>query len=188
MSINIGWRNLIALIASAAVATAVAKPLTAQQPGAIDGLGIYVTTANGQIKVVAPIDNTPAAKAGIMAGDIIVALDDEPMQGLTLSQAVEKMRGPVNTTIKLTIMRSGRETPIEFSMIRAVIRQGAGRQAAAPETSAEAENYQLANDVNTREVWAAFINRYKTGFYTTLARGKLQRLLDAEAANKPKEP
>jgi hypothetical protein len=93
--------------------------------GAIDGLGIYVMATNGQIEVLAPIDNTPAAKAGIMAGDIIVTLDDEPVQGLTLSQAVERMRGPLNTSIKLTIMRSGRDTPIEFSMTRAVIREGA---------------------------------------------------------------
>jgi membrane-associated protease RseP (regulator of RpoE activity) len=93
--------------------------------GAIEGLGVFITDENGQIKVQAPIDNTPAAKAGIMAGDIIVALDDQPVQGLTLSQVATKMRGPVNTTIKLTIMRSGRDTPIELSLIRAVIRQSA---------------------------------------------------------------
>jgi hypothetical protein len=91
----------------------------------IDGLGILVRDTNGQIEVVAPIGNTPAARAGIMAGDIIVALDDEPLQGLTLNQAVEKMRGPVNTRIRLTIMRSGGDAPIELSMARAVIRESA---------------------------------------------------------------
>jgi len=91
----------------------------------IDGLGVYVTLANGQIKIVAPIDNMPAAKAGIMAGDIVVALDGEPVQGLALGQVVEKMRGPVNTRIKLTIMRSGHDAPIEFSIARDAIREGA---------------------------------------------------------------
>jgi hypothetical protein len=93
--------------------------------GAIDGLGVYVTAADGQIKIVAPMENMPAAKAGIMAGDIIVALDGEPVQGLSLAQVVEKMRGPVNTSIKLTIMRSGQDAPIELSIARDVVREGA---------------------------------------------------------------
>jgi hypothetical protein len=91
---------------------------------AIDGLGVYVTAANGQIKIVAPIGNMPAAKAGILPGDVIVALDGEPVQGLTLGQVVEKLRGPVNTSVKLTIMRSGRDAPIELSIARDVIREG----------------------------------------------------------------
>ena len=66
---------------------------------------------DGLIKVVAPIDDTPAAKAGILANDIITELDGEQVQGLTLNQAVEKMRGPVNTKIKLTIMRKGQDKP-----------------------------------------------------------------------------
>jgi carboxyl-terminal processing protease len=69
--------------------------------GEFGGLGIEVTMEEGLIKVVAPIDDTSAAKAGIMANDIITHLDEEPVQGLTLNQVVEKMRGPVNTTIKL---------------------------------------------------------------------------------------
>src|SRR5262249_23887514 len=68
-----------------------------QTRGEFGGLGIEVTMEDGLIKVVAPIDETPAAKAGVMANDIITHLDDEPVQGLTLNQAVEKMRGPVNT-------------------------------------------------------------------------------------------
>ena len=104
----------------------------------IEGLGVLVMATNGQIEVVAPIDSTPAAKAGIMAGDIIVALDDQSLQGLTLNQAVERMRGPVNTGIKLTIIRSGHDTPIEFSLIRAVIRQGAAAPRCLPASQPEA--------------------------------------------------
>jgi carboxyl-terminal processing protease len=77
---------------------------------------------DGLIKGVAPIDDTPAAKAGIMANDIITKLDEEQVQGLTLNQAVEKMRGPVNTKIKLTIMRKGQDKPVEVSITRDVIR------------------------------------------------------------------
>src|SRR6185436_8831549 len=79
------------------------------------------------VKVVAPIDETPAAKAGVMANDIITHLDDEAVQGLTLNQAVEKMRGPVNTKIKLKIMRKGADKPVEISITRDVIRVRAVR-------------------------------------------------------------
>src|SRR6478609_7243330 len=73
--------------------------------GEFGGLGIEVTMEEGLIKVVAPIDETPAAKAGIMSNDMITHLDDQPVQGLTLDQAVEKIRGRVNTKIKLKIIR-----------------------------------------------------------------------------------
>src|SRR5262249_45505615 len=73
------------------------------------GLGVEVTMEEGLIKVVAPSDETPAAKAGIMDNVIITHLDDEPVQGLTLNQAVEKMRGPENSKIKLKIMRKGQD-------------------------------------------------------------------------------
>ena len=98
------------------------RDMQVQTRGEFGGLGIEVTMEDGLIKVVAPIDETPAAKAGIMANDIITQLDDEPVQGLTLNQAVEKMRGPVNTKIKLTIMRKGQDKPIEVSITRDVIR------------------------------------------------------------------
>src|SRR5439155_4100037 len=91
------------------------------------GLGIEVTMEEGLIKVVAPIDDTPAAKAGVMANDIITHLDDEAVQGLTLNQAVEKMRGPVNTKIRLKIMRKGQDKPTEVSITRDVIRVRAVR-------------------------------------------------------------
>jgi carboxyl-terminal processing protease len=74
------------------------------------------------VKVVAPIDDTPAAKAGVMANDLITKLDAEQVHGLTLNQAVEKMRGPVNTTIKLTIIRRGSDKPIDVTILRDVIR------------------------------------------------------------------
>jgi carboxyl-terminal processing protease len=96
--------------------------MEAEIRGEFGGLGIELTTENGLLKVVAPIADTPAAKAGVMADDIITKLNDEPVRGLTLNQAVEKMRGPVNTKIKLTIARNGRDKPIVVTMVRDVIR------------------------------------------------------------------
>jgi carboxyl-terminal processing protease len=97
------------------------REMQAQTRGEFGGLGIEVTMEDGLIKVVAPIDETPAAKAGIMANDIITHLDDAPVQGLTLNQAVEKMRGPESSKIKLKIMRKGQDKPIEISITRARI-------------------------------------------------------------------
>src|SRR3954466_1128966 len=98
------------------------RDMQVQTRGEFGGLGIEVTMEDGLIKVVSPIDDTPASKAGVMANDIITKLDDEQVQGLTLNQAVEKMRGPVNTKIKLTIMRKGQDKPIEVSIMRDIIR------------------------------------------------------------------
>jgi len=98
------------------------KDMQVQTRGEFGGLGIEVTMEDGLVKVVTPIDETPAAKAGILANDIITALDGEQVQGLTLNQAVEKMRGPVNTKIKLTIMRKGQDKPIEVAITRDIIR------------------------------------------------------------------
>jgi carboxyl-terminal processing protease len=98
------------------------KDMQIQTRGEFGGLGIEVTMEDGLVKVVAPIDETPAHKAGVLAGDIITHLDDEPVQGLTLNQAVEKMRGPVNTKIRLKIMRKGVEKPTEVTIVRDIIR------------------------------------------------------------------
>jgi carboxyl-terminal processing protease len=98
------------------------RDMQVQTRGEFGGLGIEVTMEDGLIKVVAPIDETPAAKAGVMANDIITHLDDEAVQGLTLNQAVDKMRGPVNTKIKLKIMRKGQDKPTELSITRDIIR------------------------------------------------------------------
>jgi carboxyl-terminal processing protease len=98
------------------------RDMQAQTRGEFGGLGIEVTMEEGLIKVVAPIDETPAAKAGIMANDIITHLDEQPVLGLTLDQAVEKMRGRVNTKIKLKISRKGQDKPIDVSITRDIIR------------------------------------------------------------------
>src|ERR1700741_681683 len=98
------------------------RDMQVQTRGEFGGLGIEVTVEDGLIKVVAPIDETPAAKAGIMANDIITHLDDDAVQGLTLNQAVEKMRGAPNTKIRLKVMRKGKEGPLEITLVRDVIR------------------------------------------------------------------
>src|SRR6186997_1050639 len=98
------------------------RDMQVQTRGEFGGLGIEVTMEDGLIKVVSTIDDTPASKAGIMANDIITQLDDEQVQGLTLKQAVEKMRGPVNTKIRLKIVRKGSDNPIEVTLVRDNIR------------------------------------------------------------------
>ncbi len=97
------------------------RDMQVQTRGEFGGLGIEVTMENGVVKVVAPIEDTPAAKAGIMSGDFITALDKEQIQGLTLQEAVEKMRGPVNAPITLTIVRKGVDDPFDVKMVRDVI-------------------------------------------------------------------
>src|SRR5499425_200050 len=103
------------------------RDMQVQTRGEFGGLGIEVTMEDGLIKVVSPIDDTPASRAGIMANDIITNLDDEAVQGLTLNQAVEKMRGPVNTKIKLKIMRKGQDKPVEVAITRDIIRVRSAR-------------------------------------------------------------
>jgi len=90
--------------------------------GEFGGLGLEVTMEDGLIKVVTPIDDTPAAKAGLMAGDVITRLDDQSVDGVTLNQAVDKMRGPVNSKVKLTIVRKGQDKPIDVTIVRDTIR------------------------------------------------------------------
>jgi carboxyl-terminal processing protease len=94
------------------------RDMQIQTRGEFGGLGIEVTMEDGLVKVVSPIDDTPASKAGILANDVITHLDDEQVQGLTLNQAVEKMRGAVNTKIRLKIMRKGQDKPIEVTIVR----------------------------------------------------------------------
>ncbi|MDU6667539.1 MAG: S41 family peptidase [Bradyrhizobium sp.] len=90
--------------------------------GEFGGLGIEVTMEDGLVKVVAPIDDTPASKAGILSGDLIAKIDGEAVQGLTLEQAVAKMKGGVNTKTKLTIMRKGKDAPLDVTLTREIIR------------------------------------------------------------------
>lgn len=93
-----------------------------QTRGEFGGLGIEVTMENELVKVISPIDGTPAAEAGVLAGDLIYQIDGDNIRGLTLQQAVEKMRGPVNTPIELKIQREGADGPIDITIIRDVIK------------------------------------------------------------------
>jgi len=97
------------------------KDMQVQTKGEFGGLGIEVTMENGVIKVVSPIDDTPASKAGIQPGDLIFALDGEPVQGMTLQEAVEKMRGKVGSPIKLGIRRSNKD-PFDVTLNRDTIK------------------------------------------------------------------
>ncbi len=97
------------------------RDMQVQTRGEFGGLGIEVTMEQGFVKVVSPIDDTPAARAGLKPGDFITHLNDEQIQGLTLNEAVEKMRGPVGSAIKLTIRREGREA-FDVSIKRDVVR------------------------------------------------------------------
>jgi len=97
------------------------RDMQVQTRGEFGGLGIEVTMENGVVKVVAPIEDTPASKAGLLSGDLITALDKEQIQGLTLQEAVEKMRGPVNSPITLTIVRKGVDDPFDVKVTRDVI-------------------------------------------------------------------
>src|SRR5579883_2024988 len=90
--------------------------------GEFGGLGIDVAVEDGAITVVAPIENMPAEKAGVMAGDIIIALDGRPLIGLSMDAAVERMRGPIGSPITLTIRRQGVAQPLNLVVVRDVIR------------------------------------------------------------------
>src|SRR5258706_5713988 len=90
--------------------------------GKFDGIGLEIASENGRIKVISAIDETPAAQAGIIGGEIIARIDDEPVDGLNLNEVAEKLRGPANTKVKLTIRRQHDEKPIEMVITRAVVR------------------------------------------------------------------
>ena len=98
-----------------------------QTRGEFGGLGIEVTQEEGFVKVVSPIDGTPAAEAGVQAGDYITHVDGESVLGLTLDQAVDKMRGPVGSEIVITIARQGTEEPFDVSIVRDTIKLTAAR-------------------------------------------------------------
>ncbi len=98
------------------------KDMQVQTKGEFGGLGIEVTQEDGLIKVVTPIDDTPAAKAGVLSGDVITAIDDMPTQGLTLDQAVEKMRGAINSPVKLKVVRGPKKEVKDFTIVRDLIR------------------------------------------------------------------
>jgi carboxyl-terminal processing protease len=97
------------------------RDMQVQTRGEFGGLGIEVSMENGIVKVVSPIDDTPAYRAGLLPNDLITHLDRQAVQGMTLPEAVEKMRGPVNSDIVLTIRRKGRD-PFDVTLTRAVIK------------------------------------------------------------------
>lgn len=98
------------------------KELQEGTTGQFGGLGIEVGMENGFVKVVSPIDDTPAQKAGIKAGDLIVRLDDKPVKGMTLGDAVKIMRGEPGSQIVLTVIREGAEAPLKFEITRDIIK------------------------------------------------------------------
>ncbi len=98
------------------------KEMQIDTRGEFGGLGIEVTMENGFVKVVSPIDDTPAYRAGVEAGDYITHLDGKPILGMTLSEAVDQMRGRVGTEIEITVRREGEPEALEFKIVRDVIR------------------------------------------------------------------
>ena len=98
------------------------KDLRVGTTGEFGGLGIEVTMEDGFVKVVAPIDDTPAERAGVKAGDLIIRLDDTPVKGMTLNEAVKVMRGKPGSKIVLTIIRDGEQQPLKIVIVRAVIK------------------------------------------------------------------
>ncbi|HEU5284570.1 MAG TPA: PDZ domain-containing protein, partial [Burkholderiales bacterium] len=95
--------------------------INVQTSGRFGGLGIEVQAFNGFVRVIAPIDDTPAARAGIQPGDLIIKIDETPVKGMSLTEAVKKMRGEPGTKIVLTVLREGAAEPLVFDMKRDVI-------------------------------------------------------------------
>lgn len=104
-----------------------AQDMRVQTKGEFGGLGIEVTMDNDLVKVIAPIDDTPASKAGVLSGDLITKIDGQEVRGLSLTDAVDKMRGEVGAPIELTILRKGADKPITLKINRAIIKVKAVR-------------------------------------------------------------
>ena len=107
---------------SAYMSPEIFNEMQTQTSGEFGGLGIEVSMESGVVKVISPIDDTPASKAGIKAGDYIVKIEDIQVQGKTLSEAVDLMRGPVGSSIELTIRRRGKKKALTFNIIREIIK------------------------------------------------------------------
>ena len=116
-----------------------AKDMQVQTKGTFGGLGIEVTMESELVKVITPIDDTPAAKAGIRSGDLIAKIDGEEVRGLSLEEAVDKMRGEVNEPIKLTVIRKGTDKPLDFTIVRDIIK-------------VKAVKYRVENDVGYMKI------------------------------------
>jgi C-terminal peptidase prc len=137
-----------------------AKDMRVQTKGEFGGLGIEVTMENDLVKVITPIDDTPAAKAGVLAGDYIAKIDGEEVRGLSLNDAVEKMRGLVNTPIKLTILREGADKPIDITIVRDIIK-------------VKAVKYRVDNDVGYMKI-TSFTEKTFDDLQTAIAAIKKQ--------------
>ena len=107
---------------SAYMSPEIFNEMQTETSGEFGGLGIEVSMESGVVKVISPIDDTPASKAGIKAGDYIVKIEDTQVQGKTLSEAVELMRGPIGTSIELTVRRRGEKKAIKFNIAREIIK------------------------------------------------------------------
>ena len=106
---------------SAYMSPEIFNEMQTETSGEFGGLGIEVSMESGVVKVISPIDDTPASKAGIKAGDFIVKINDSQVQGKTLSEAVDLMRGPVGSSIELTVRRRGEKKALIFNIIREII-------------------------------------------------------------------
>ncbi|TAM97775.1 MAG: S41 family peptidase, partial [Rhizobiaceae bacterium] len=137
-----------------------AKDMRVQTKGEFGGLGIEVTMENNYVKVITPIDDTPAAKAGVMAGDFITAIDGKDVNGMTLQDAVDKMRGPVHTPIKLTIVRKGVDKPLDITVVRDVIK-------------VKAVKYRVDNDVGYIKI-TSFTERTSDELHNAITQIKKQ--------------
>jgi carboxyl-terminal processing protease len=104
-----------------------AQDMRVQTRGEFGGLGIEVSMENELVKVIAPIEGTPAERAGVLSGDLISQIDGQEVRGLTLSDAVDKMRGAVNTPIELTVIREGATEPLKITIVRDIIKVRAVR-------------------------------------------------------------
>ena len=106
---------------SAYMSPEIFNEMQTETSGKFGGLGIEVSMESGVVKVISPIDDTPASRAGIKAGDYIVKINDVQVQGKTLSEAVDLMRGPVGTGIEITIRRRGEKKALTFNIVREII-------------------------------------------------------------------
>jgi carboxyl-terminal processing protease len=144
------------------------KDLQVGTQGEFGGLGIEVGMEDGLVKVISPIEDTPAYRAGVKSGDLIFKLDDTPVKGLTLSEAVKKMRGKPKTPIRISILRKGETKPIEITLMREVIKvQSVKSKLVEP-------GYGWIRVTQFQENTVADLNRHLAGLYK---QGNLQGLV-----------
>ena len=141
------------------------KDLQAGTSGEFGGLGIEVGMEDGFVRVIAPIDDTPAARAGVRAGDLVVRLDDTPVKGMTLAEAVKRMRGKPGTDITLTVVREGEEGPIRITITRDVIRVASVKSRMLEESYpyVRITQFQLRTGENLREAVAQLKDEARDG-------------------------